>query len=134
MGKIKHEIWMLSKAEISASIASIVDFGLAIGLYEGGVFNYGITNLFGVVSGGITNCYINYNYVFKNTSRSKKGVVWRYFMVWFLSMLFNGFGTNGVTTLVGAKYFIIVKSSIAFLVAIFINYPLQRKFVFKTEK
>ncbi len=124
---------MLTKAEMSASVASIVDFGLAIGLYHADIFNYGTANMIGVVCGGITNCCINYRYVFHDTNRSKKGVAWRYFMVWFASMIFNGFGTNVITTVVGARFFIIIKSIIAFLVAVLFNYPLQRKFVFKTE-
>lgn len=131
---IRHELWLLSKAELSASVASIVDFGLAIGLYHGGIFNYGTANMIGVVCGGITNCCINYRYVFGHQGQSKKDVLWRYFLVWFGSMMFNGFGTNIVTTLIGARWFIITKCVIAFLVAIFFNYPLQRTFVFKNKK
>lgn len=131
MANLKHEIWLLSKAEISASVASIIDFGLAIGLFEGGILNYSIANLIGVICGGITNCCINYRYVFCNTKHSKKGIVWRYFLVWFGSMSINGFGTNSITTFIGPKYFVLVKCVVAFIVAIFFNYPLQRKFVFK---
>jgi len=130
---IKHELWMLSKAEMSASVASIVDFGLAIGLYHTGVMTYQWANLLGVVCGGITNCCINYRYVFSNTNRSKKGVAWRYFIVWFASMIFNGLGTNALTAAIGERHFIIIKSVVALIVAIFFNYPLQRKFVFKTK-
>lgn len=134
MGKIGREIWLFTKAEFSASVASIVDFGLAIGLTVMGAVSYDYANLIGVVSGGITNCSINYKYVFKNTGRKKKSIVMRYLLVWSGSMLLNGGGTNLVTYMLGAKYFIIVKSCIALAVALCFNYPLQRTFVFKIKK
>lgn len=134
MGKIGREIWLFTKAEFSASVASIVDFGLAIGLNVMGAVPYGYANLIGVVSGGITNCCINYKYVFKNTGRKKKSIFMRYLLVWSGSMLLNGGGTNLVTYMLGAKYFIIVKSCIALAVALCFNYPLQRAFVFKIKK
>nr|MBP7471921.1 GtrA family protein [Prevotella sp.] len=134
MGHIKHEIWTLSKAEMSSTVSSIVDFGLAIGLSEIGMLPYQWSNIIGVMSGGITNCCLNYRFVFKNTSRTKKGVAWRYLMVWFGSMTFNGLGTNMVTSYFGAQWFIIVKCVIAVIIAIFFNYPLQHHFVFKIKK
>lgn len=130
MGHLKHEIWMVSKAEMSASVASIVDFGLAIGLTQAQILPYLWANLIGVISGGITNCCINYRYVFRNSGRNKGNVALRYFIVWSTSLLLNGGGTDLVTHLVGAKYFIIVKCIIAILVALLVNYPGQRRFVF----
>lgn len=133
MGHLKHELWLLSKAEMSASMAGIVDFGLAIGLTDLNVLSYAWANLIGVFSGGVTNCCINYRYVFRQSNRKKKQVAWRYFLVWVVSLTLNGGGTNLITNHVGARYFIIVKCLMALLVAIFINYPAQRKFVFKEK-
>lgn len=131
---LRHELFMLLKAEGSAGAASIVDFGLAIGLtYLAGV-PYAWANLIGVVSGGVTNCTVNMRYVFADSPRSRRGIIWRYLLVWFGSMCFNGLGTNAVTSLVGAQWFVVVKSCVALVVALSFNYPMQRRFVFKSRQ
>lgn len=130
LNQIKHEIWLISKAEMSASVASIIDFGLSIGLTEEKVLPYIWANLIGVISGGITNCCLNYRYVFKNTRRNKKSIALRYFMVWSGSLILNGGGTDLITYLIGENYFIIVKCIISIFVALLWNYPGQRRFVF----
>ena len=56
MGKIKQELVTFGKAELTASIASIVDFGLAFFLSDIIGIYYGLANALGVMSGGITNC------------------------------------------------------------------------------
>jgi putative flippase GtrA len=130
LNRIKHEIWLISKAEMSATIASIVDFGLSIGLTEAKFLPYIWANLIGVVSGGITNCIINYRFVFKNTKRNKRSVALRYFMIWSISLVLNGGGTDLVTYLIGENYFIMIKCIISLFVALLWNYPGQRRFVF----
>ncbi len=56
MGKIKQELVTFGKAELTASIASIVDFGLAFFLSDIIGIYYGLANALGVMSGGVTNC------------------------------------------------------------------------------
>lgn len=134
MGKVLHEIGIFAKAELSASVASIVDFGLAIGLVYSGLLTYGYANIIGVVCGGITNCVVNTKLVFDKTGRGARSIAMRYLMVWTGSMLLNGAGTNTVTWLIGAKYFVFIKATIAILVAVSFNYPLQRMFVFRGKR
>ena len=128
MGKIKHELYTFGKAEVTASMGSAVDFGLAfmlsdiIGLY------YGLANALGVMAGGITNCCLNY--------RRKRSVAWRYFIVWSVSWLLNSGGTIALTELINSHerldiHYLIPKSFVSILVALLVNYPAQRKFVFK---
>ena len=62
MGKIKHELWTFAKAEMSASVSSCVDFGLAISLTFLELFTYGYANIIGVVCGGLTNFTLNCQY------------------------------------------------------------------------
>ena len=136
MGKIKSELWTFGKAELTASVASVVDFGLAFFLSDILGIYYGLANALGVVSGGITNCCLNYRYVFGNSQRGKKGVAWRYFVVWTLSWALNSGGTIALTELINSHehlniHYLIPKSVVAFLVAVLVNYPGQRKFVFK---
>lgn len=134
MGKVLHEIGVFAKAELSASLASMVDFGLAIGLVYSELLTYGYANIIGVVCGGITNCVVNTKLVFDKTGRRARSIAMRYLLVWTGSMLLNGGGTNLVTWLLGARYFVFVKATIAILVAVSFNYPLQRMFVFRVKK
>lgn len=135
MGKIKHELWTFSKAEMTASVASVADFGLAFLLSDIIGIYYGVANALGVVAGGITNCSLNFRYVFRDSERGKMNVAWRYFIVWGISWMLNSCGTVALTELIRstshvAIHYMIPKCMVAFLVAIFVNYPGQRKFVF----
>ncbi len=136
MGKLKHELYTFGKAECTASAASVVDFGLAFLLSDILLIWYAISNAIGVVVGGITNCCLNYRYVFDHGDRKKKSIAWRYFLVWAFSWAFNTFGTFGLTELVRQYFhenlhYFIPKCIVAFLVAVFFNYPAQHHFVFK---
>ena len=133
MGHIRHEIWTFAKAEASASASSAVDFGLAIGLTTSGLLTYGYANIIGVICGGLTNFTLNSRLVFAHTGRGVKALALRYLMVWIGSMMLNGGGTNLITAILGAHYFIIVKCAVAVVVAFCFNYPLQRNFVFKKK-
>ena len=134
MGKIRHELWTFAKAEMSASAASCVDFGLAISLTYLELLTYGYANIVGVVCGGLTNFMLNSRYVFSQTGRGKKALAERYLVVWIGSMLLNGGGTNLLTWLAGGKsYFVIVKCLVALAVAFGFNYPLQRGWVFRQK-
>ena len=103
MGKIKHELWTFAKAEMSASVSSCVDFGLAVSLTFLELFTYGYANIIGVVCGGLTNFTLNCQYVFSHTGRGKKSLAES----------------------------VIVKCLVALAVAFGFNYPLQRGWVFK---
>ncbi len=134
MGKVRHEIWTFTKAEISSLVASSVDFGLAIILTYTGLLAYGYANVVGVVSGGVTNYFINIRYVFNKTGRGGGRLALRYLCVWTGSLILNGGGTNLLTWLVGGKsYFVIVKCVVAMCVAFCFNYPLQRGWVFRQK-
>ena len=110
-----------------------MDFGLAIGLNVSGLLTYGYANIIGVVSGGLTNFLLNSRFVFAKTGRRTRSLAMRYFLVWSGSMLLNGGGTNAITYLLGARYFVLVKCCVAVCVALCFNYPLQRAFVFRKK-
>lgn len=92
MGKIKEELVTFGKAELTASCASVVDFGLAFFLSDIIGIYYGLANALGVISGGITNCILNYRYVFGDSKSKKKSVAWRYFIIWGISWMLNSGG------------------------------------------
>ena len=138
MGKIKQELVTFGKAELTASIASIVDFGLAFILSDIIGIYYGLANALGVIGGGITNCSLNYRYVFGDSYRKKKNVAWRYFIIWALSWLLNSGGTIALTEAINRHadiniHYMIPKCVVSILVAVLVNYPGQRKFVFKEK-
>lgn len=139
MGKIRKELYTFCKAEFTASIASIVDFGLAFILSDIVGLYYGLANALGVMSGGITNCCLNYRYVFGDSHRKKRSIAWRYFIVWAISWVLNSGGTIALTEAINMHehinvHFMIPKCFVSFLVAVLVNYPGQRKFVFKQKK
>lgn len=82
--------------------------------------------------GGITNCIINYKWVFHPDSISKRYMAARYMMVWTGSILLNTFGTLTLTEATGVS-FIIVKAAVAIAVAVLWNYQMQRLFVFNAK-
>lgn len=138
MGKIKEELVTFGKAELTASCASVVDFGLAFFLSDIIGIYYGLANALGVISGGITNCILNYRYVFGDSKSKKKRVAWRYLIIWGISWMLNSGGTIALTEFLNAHehiqlHYMIPKSIVSLLVAIFVNYPGQKKFVFKQK-
>lgn len=139
MGKIKHELLTFGKAELTASMASAVDFGVAFLLSDIIGIYYGLANAIGVMGGGITNCCLNYRYVFGDSHRRKRSVAWRYFVVWGISWMLNSGGTIALTEFLNSHehihlHYMIPKCLVSILVAITVNYPCQRKFVFKPQK
>lgn len=136
MGKIKKELYTFGKAECTASAASVVDFGLAFLLSDVLMVWYALANAIGVVAGGVTNCCLNYRYVFQHGQRKKRSIAWRYFVVWGVSWALNTFGTFALTEFIRHSmhenlHYFIPKCVVAFLVAVLFNYPAQHHFVFK---
>lgn len=129
MGYIKNAVITFGKAQISAWIASFVDFAVTIILAQFAELWYGYSTFIGTLMGGITNCIINYKWVFHPDSINKRHVAARYMIVWTGSILLNTFGTLSLTEATGVS-FIIVKAAVAVAVAVLWNYQMQRLFVF----
>lgn len=137
MGKVRHELFTFAKAELTATIASVADFGLALVLSDVMGVYYGLANAVGVTAGGVVNCVLNYRYVFGDTNRRKRSVAWRYLVVWAVSWFLNSGGTIALTEVINSYehinvHYMIPKCIVSFLVAVLVNYPAQRKFVFKS--
>ena len=133
MGKIRNEILTFAKAQLTAQVATIVDFGMTIFLAEACGMWYAYATFLGAVSGGIVNCCLNYRWVFHAQGQKKKYVALRYFLVWTGSILLNTLGTYALTELSGTSY-IIMKALVAVIVGIVWNYQMQRFFVFRHPK
>jgi putative flippase GtrA len=131
MGKLRHEIWTFCKAQFSAQVATIADFGVSMLLAEVVGMWYVWASFSGAVTGGITNCIVNYRWVFDGTKElKKKYIAFKYLFVWTGSILLNTAGTFALTELSG-QYFIFAKIVVAVGVALLWNYQLQRLFVYR---
>lgn len=131
MGYLKNAVITFGKAQVSAWIASIVDFSITVGLSQLLNLWYGYCTFTGALMGGIINCLINYKWVFHADDVKKKAVAIRYMIVWAGSIGLNTFGTLTLTELTGV-YFVIIKAIVAIAVAILWNYQLQKLFVFRS--
>ena len=131
----RREVWLFMKAQLSAQIATVIDFLITILLVKLFGIYYLYATFIGSVVGGIVNCVINYEWVFKAEDCKKIHVGLKYFIVWGGSILINTWGTFALTEwLAGMKWvngllgyyvydvFILSKITVALLVAFFWNY------------
>lgn len=132
--------WLIQflEAQTSSLLSTIVDFALTAILVKFAGIWYVIANIIGAFSGGIINCIINYNWAFKGTEQRKRTITYRYILVWFGSIFFNTAGTSLLANIMShdgtPKAFGTVmesKTIVAILVAIFWNFMMQKKFVYK---
>ena len=132
MGYLKNAMVTFGKAQVSAWIASIVDFSITVGLSQLLHLWYGYCTFTGALMGGVINCLINYKWVFHPDDVKKKSIVTRYMIVWAGSIGLNTFGTLTLTELTGIN-FVVIKAIVAIAVAILWNYQLQKIFVFRSS-
>ena len=133
MAGLRRSILTFCKAETSAMVASVADFGLTVLLAEVVGVWYAYATLMGAVAGGVVNCCVNYRWVFSAAGLSKCGVALRYMGVWVASRALNTMGTYLLTEFAGINY-IISKTVVACLVATLWNYQMQRVYVFQSKR
>jgi putative flippase GtrA len=121
---------MFCKAQLSAQVATLVDFTVSLLLKEVFGMWYVWASFLGALSGGLMNCMVNYRWVFDADGLKKKNVVVKYFMVWTGSILLNTLGTYLLTEL-SQQYFLFAKAVVAVSVGLLWNYQLQRLFVYR---
>ncbi|MBQ8047139.1 MAG: GtrA family protein [Prevotella sp.] len=133
MGSLKNAIFTFTKAQSSAGTATAIDFGITILLAKICGFDDTWSTFIGAVSGGITNCIINYRWVFHAEGQKKRYVALKYFLVWSVSIATNTLGTRYLSRLMNLDV-VIAKAIVAACVAVLWNYQMQRTFVFKKTK
>lgn len=126
------------EAQTTSLLSTAIDFAVTAGLVKFVGLWYVIANIIGAVSGGGFNCIVNYNWAFKGTSQRKRTIFYRYLMVWFGSIFLNTAGTTLVANIMSHDgtpkelgTVIEAKTIVAILVAIFWNFLMQKKFVYK---
>ena len=132
MGKLKHELWIFSKAQLTAQLATLIDFSVSLFLYEVCGMWYVAATFLGAVSGGAANCAANYRWVFGSDGQKKRYVALKYLLVWAGSIALNTLGTY-VLTEISKHHFILSKAIVSVAVALLWNYQLQRLFVYRNK-
>jgi len=134
------------KALCTAQAATIVDFVLTVLLSSVCGVYYVLATTIGAICGGVTNCVMNYRWVFPGSNRKKYSIAFRYFIVWSTSILLNVTGTYLLTEalrdqpfthqILGVhndQVYIFSKILVAVVVAVFWNYQMQRVFVYRKK-
>lgn len=142
----RRAVWVFFKAQVSAQLASLVDFLVTILLVKFFAIFYLYATFTGAVVGGIVNCIINYRWVFHAGQCKKVYVALKYLCVWGGSILLNTWGTfvltewltamkwvNGLLGYYVDDVFILAKVVVSLLVGFFWNYQLQRLFVYRNH-
>lgn len=137
----------LLKALCTAQLATLVDFVLTVLLASVAGIYYVVATSVGAVAGGVTNCMMNYRWVFPGSNRSKWQIAVRYFLVWSTSIALNVLGTylltenlkgqSWVVSLMGTRadyLYVVSKVLVAVLVALLWNYQMQRSYVYSQKE
>lgn len=118
------------KAQASSLAATIVDYSTAILLNQVLGVWYIAANIAGNIAGGVTNFFVNRNWVFKKDKGPVKLQAVKYILVWGGNMVLN---TGGVWLLVNYRIlpYFWAKLTVAIVVGFTYNYMIQKRFVFK---
>lgn len=143
-GKWWYALVTFLKAQLSAQLASLVDFVVTVLLVKCFALFYLYATLIGSVVGGMVNCVINYRWVFADSHCKSHFIVMKYSFVWIVSIALNTWGTYFLTEWLSrmpwlnrllSSYiddlFIFSKIVVAVLVAMLWNYQMQRLFVYR---
>lgn len=138
----KHNnLFVFLRAQMSAQLATITDFVLTYVCFQWLGFYYVLATSIGAITGGITNCIINYKWAFSAQDCQFKWVFFKYVLVWIGSFVLNVGGVYLLVELMqdythlwekaSGLYLIITKIIVSAIVSIGWNYVLHRYFVFR---
>lgn len=132
------------KAFLTAQVASVVHFLVTVVLSSLLGVYYVVATAIGAFGGGVTNCVLNYRWVFPMTDAKKRYIALKYLLVWAISIALNTWGTYFLTELLreqdwvkgvlgehNDQVYILSKVVVAILVALCWNYQMQRVFVYR---
>ncbi len=119
---------LLFRFQLSAIIATLVDFTFTIFFKEACGLGYLLSASVGALLGGIANFILGRRWVFK-AAGPRHQQAFRYTVIWGGSILLN---IGAVFLLTGSLHlnYIISKIIAAFMIGLTFNYTMQRRFVF----
>jgi putative flippase GtrA len=120
------------KANVASVIASTCDYLVTIIAVQFLGMDVVIAGITGTISGGIVNFWIGRHWVFSAVESKAHRQAVRYTIVWLGNLLLNATGMYVFTKGAGL-YYLAAKIITSLLVAITYNYPLQKRYVFKSN-
>jgi putative flippase GtrA len=129
----RQSVAIFFKAQVSAIVATLVDFSITILLKEVVGLWYLFSTSTGSIIGGIANFYLGRRWVFDAAGMSSKTQAARYIIVWGGSIFLN-ISCVFLLTSFGHLNYLLSKIITATLVGIFFNYILQKKYVFSLNR
>ena len=118
------------KANAASLISSFFDYLITIIAVQFFEMNVVLASVAGNIFGGIVNFSLGRRWVFSAQGSSRRLQAGKYILVWLGNIMLNTFGMYILTKT--ALNYLVVKTGVSLLVAVGYNYPLQKKFVFKT--
>ena len=119
-----------TKAQLISLLATGIDFGVSFLLVKVMGAPYLAGSATGTITGGTTHFLISRNWVFSAQEKKWTGQLSRYLLVWIGNLILNVSGLYLLVHFAGMN-FMIAKVLIAVSIAVFYNYVLQKRFVFK---
>ena len=119
------------KFQFSSLISTGVDYTVMLVLTELLGMWYILSSLFGFISGGITNFYINKNWVFK--SEKNRMQIIRYIIIWIGNLSINISGLYVLTEWFHFDYKI-SKVVVSLFIGVLLSFFVQQRLVFKYFK
>lgn len=120
------------KANVASLIASVCDYLMTIVAVQWLGMDVVVGGITGTITGGFINFWVARHWVFSAAgSKAHKQAV-KYAIVWFGNLLFNAAGMYVLTKQAG-MYYLAAKIITSLLVAFGYNYPLQKRYVFKSN-
>jgi putative flippase GtrA len=119
-----------TKAQIASVLATLVDFLVTFLLVQGAGVWYLAAGAIGTITGGITHFLISRNWVFQAQEAKWHAQARRYLLVWVGNLLLNVSVLFLLTHYTGMNY-LMAKIVVSVGLAVFYNYVLQKRFVFK---
>ena len=120
------------KANVASLVASAFDYGVTIMAVQIFSVNVVIAGIIGTVCGAIIHFIMGRHWVFVAYQSKSSGQLKKYLLIWLGNLVLNATGMY-VFTEMGVNY-IITKVGTSILVGLTYNYPLQKGYVFKTDK
>jgi|SRR6185437_2847035 len=120
------------KANVASLVASAFDYGATIMAVQIFSVNVVIAGIIGTVCGAIIHFIIGRHWVFVAYQSKSSAQLKKYLLIWLGNLVLNATGMY-VFTRMGVNY-IITKVGTSILVGWAYNYPLQKGYVFKTDK
>ena len=120
------------KANVASLVASAFDYGVTIMAVQIFSVNVVIAGIIGTVCGAFIHFIMGRHWVFVAYQSKSSGQLKKYLLIWLGNLVLNATGMY-VFTEMGVNY-IITKVGTSILVGWTYNYPLQKGYVFKTDK